>query len=493
MDQVTGIYVVTPMTVGVGEEIPLKVKVRGEKRHIPNLSAYCTKTPRLKTGSNIAPRGLLFEDDALAGWAGQLTVEAEGALDGPQVLEFDGENQGVFPGDDRAIRIFTGFRWTKPGVYNVRLTDPESGTTALSNPVVVSENPPAERIYFGDIHWQTYLTDGLRLPEELYFFARDEGFLDFGAITDHVEGITDRQWEYMVGVTNDFNLPGEFSTLVGQEWTSFAPSGCGHRNLYYRGDAAPVLRSDDPRYDTLEKLWAALEGTDVLCIPHHSANIMMGVNWDCGWNRELEPAVEITSVWGSSEIEEEKGNVMPIRVEGGVKAGQYVYDALKRGYRFGFVGGGDIHDGRPGDCFRGGLWRTPDGKIERRDTYQSGFTAVRLPENTREGIYDAIAARGTYATTQKRFYMEFTVDGNEMGSEIAQRGSHSVHIFCATDEPIESCTLVGPDGEVAKFFTDENRLRLRADANLPFKAGFYYPRLVTQNGNMAWASPVWIL
>ncbi len=123
----------------------------------------------------------------------------------------------------------------------------------------------------------------------------------------------------------------------------------GHRNIYYRAGTGPVLRSIAPQSDTLEKLWNCLDGIEALAIPHHSANVQMGVDWSHGWNPAREKSVEIYSIWGSSECPAEAGNPRPIRASKGEMAGRHVLDALKRGYQFGFLGGGDIHDGRPGD------------------------------------------------------------------------------------------------------------------------------------------------
>ena len=66
-----------------------------------------------------------------------------------------------------------------------------------------------------------------------------EAFLDFGAISDHMEAITDRQWDYFQAVSNDYNEPERFATLIGQEWTNHNP---GHRNIYYRGNRGPGER-----------------------------------------------------------------------------------------------------------------------------------------------------------------------------------------------------------------------------------------------------------
>ncbi|MBE6884747.1 MAG: DUF3604 domain-containing protein [Ruminococcaceae bacterium] len=495
-ESIQRILAVTPMCVGIGEPVVLKVKICGDIKIIDNLSNYCSTTPRLKTWSNKAPRGSHFLDDTIDGWSGTLDLDTNGALEGPTSITFDGIHQGTFPGDQRAIRVFDGWHWTRPGIHHIRLTDRESGFTAISNPIIVTETIPENRAYFGDIHWQTYFTDGLRNPEELYYYAKDEGFLDFGAITDHSEGITDRQWDYMCAVTEDFNIPGEFSTLIGEEWTSFAPSHCGHRNIYYRdGQRRPIYRSTDEHYDDIDKLYDTLKEEEAMAIPHHSSNIIMGVNWDAGHDPRLEPAVEIYSCWGSSELSKEDGNIAPLLAEGGTTPGQYIRDALRRGRRFGFVGGGDIHCGRPGDSFNQTCWTKKDGSgTEFHHQYVAGFTCASLPQNTRENIYDAIQNRATWVTTQQRYYLEYTIDGCNMGSQIVNgTGIHQLHILCVSNEDIVDCRLLSAYGEVAVFHPDPaNPLILRIDTDLSLEKGVYYPRITTVGGNMAWASPIWI-
>ncbi|MBP0990484.1 MAG: DUF3604 domain-containing protein, partial [Oscillospiraceae bacterium] len=328
----------------------------------------------------------------------------------------------------------------------------------------------------------------------LYYFAKDEGFLDFGAITDHSEGITDRQWDYMCMVAEDFNVADEFSTLVGQEWTSFSPSHCGHRNVYYRdGKRRPIMRADDPKYDELEKLYAALKDEEALIIPHHSSNAVMGVEWNVGFDEKHEIAAEMHSCWGSSELSEEDGNIAAIKMHNGTKPGRFVMDALRMGRKYGFVGGGDIHCGRPGDSLPFACWETEDG-IKYTHMYVAGFTCVSLPQNTRENIYDAIKNRATWVTTQQRYYLEYGIDGNNMGSVIAAgNGEHVLHVLCATNEDIVDCRLMGKDGEVKIFKPDEeNKMRIRIDEKLRLEEGFYYIRVTTAGGNMAWASPIWI-
>lgn len=469
----TGISSAIPSRLGVGEPFALKVRVLGELRTIEPISEWNTWKPQLHGAFNLnVERNIPYLDNCLPEWQGTLVVDGGPYLEGPGTVSFDGTRQGAFPGDTRPIAVFAGFRWTKPGMHFLRLIDEASGVEAWANAVYVCEGTPIERIYWGDPHWQTFFSDGIRCPEELYAFARDEGFLDFGAITDHMEAITDRQWDYFTAVTNDYNDPGRFVTLVGQEWTNHQP---GHRNIYVRGNACPVLRSTDPQCNTLEKLWAALEGLDAIAIPHHTANKIMGVDWSLGWNPAYEKAVEIYSVWGSSERHEEDGNTRPIRHCQGEERGRHVIDALNAGFRLGFVGGGDIHDGRPGDAMEHVLPQYIG------ETHPQGFTAALAPALTRDHIFDAMRTRRTYATTQRRIYLNH-----------ADKDGH-LEVLAASEDGITEVAVMR-NGEKTAALLPETDPRIVETGYALGKLApeeYYYLRVTTTTGDMAWSSPVW--
>ena len=479
--QPTGFFCAIPSRVGVGEPFFLKLRILGEPRVVPPNCWWSSPRPALATPFNLnTTRQIRFLDNCLPEWTGELRVAGDG-LEGPHTIRFDGRNQGVYQGDRRPVASFGPFRWTTPGFHFLRILEPESGIGCIANAAYATPTPPAWRIYWGDPHWQTYFSDGIRAPEELYHFARDEGFLDFGAITDHVEAITDRQWDYFVAVTNDYNEPGRFATLVGQEWTNHDP---GHRNVYYRTDHGPVLRSTDPRYDSLPKLWQALDAVadlDPIAIPHHSANRRMGVDWELGWNPRYEKAVEVYSVWGSSERPETDGNTRPIRALGGEKPGQHVVDALARGYRLGFVGGGDVHDGRPGEALHA-LSYPPQDHVP----WPQGLTACRAPELTREAIFDAIADRRTYATTNCRIYLDaqWRPDGDRL----------VLHLAAACHQGLREATVVRNGQPVATLSPtrDDGLVLEREWRSDPLDPGdCLYVRASTPGDEWAWASPVW--
>jgi len=481
-----GIVCVVPSRLAVRESFALKVKVLGAVHEIPCEGEWMTLKPGLRSPFNLnVGRRIQYMDNCLPEWSGTLAVDGGGSLSGPEELLFDGVQQGVFPGDTRPIKVFDGFRLQRPGLHFIRVTDKKSGVQAWSNPIHVTDKAPAERIFWGDPHWQTFFSDGIRCPEELYAFARDEAFLDFGAISDHMEALTERQWDYFQAVTNDYNEPHRFATLIGQEWTHHvkASGAPGHRNIYYRGDGGPVLRCTDEDCDTLDKLWRkldAMQDIEAIAIPHHSANTVMGVDWEQGWNPKYEKAVEIYSIWGSSERHADDGNPMPIMALEGEMRGRHVVDALRKGYRMGFVGGGDIHDGRPGDLLHN------DSYLKRTTkAWPGGFTAAFVPSLTRETVFDAIRDRKTYATTQTRIYLDVALGDAKAGQ--------TLDLTAASEEGIREATVVLNGDDVQEVLPGEDKRIVTAD-NLPVPmAGgdFCYVRITTQRGNMAWSSPVW--
>jgi len=478
----TDILCVIPSRLGVGEEFTIKIKLRGKSQEIPcsNFS-WKTKEPALLGPFNLAvARNIKYMDDTLPEWKGCLQVDGEGSLKGREQIKFDGLNQGVFSEDTRPIKHFDGYSWTKPGFHFIRITDSESDTSFWSNPVYVTKEKPKNRIYWGDPHWQTFFSDGIRCPEELYAFARDEAFLDFGAISDHMEAITDRQWDYFQAVSNDYNQPGSFVSLIGQEWTNHK---YGHRNIYYRGAGGPLISSKDSNSDTLEKLWktadkVAATGEEVLLIPHHTANKIMGCDWSMGWNPKYEKAVEVYSCWGSSECHEDDGNTRPITPEncGGEVKGRHVRDALKRGYRFGFVGGGDIHDGRPGDCL--------DGHPGVTKGYRSGLTAVLIPELTRENVFDAIKNNHSYAATCSRIFMDVVTEKHGKNLKL--------DVKCASEHGLKAVEIIRNGDIVQNIALKDNSRFLEQELEIQAlaKDDFLYIRVTANSGDMAWSSPV---
>ena len=137
-------------------------------------------------------------------------------------------------------------------------------------------------------------------------------------------------------------------------------------------------------------------------IPHHLAypKGRRGVNWEC-FDEACTPVVEIYSEHGNSE--DDRGPFPYFTHSmGGRETSNTARAALEAGLRFGFVGSSDDHAGFPG-------------------AYGEGLMAALVADFSREGIFDAIRARRTYALTGDRIELDFAVDGAPMGSTIDGR------------------------------------------------------------------------
>ncbi len=482
---IKGFYLVSPSTVKVNETFDLKIKVLTKPYKV---GWHCTwKLPfSLESIYNLSPRGINYMDNVIKGWKGKIILKGDEGYRGPN--EFSFENvKGPYENDDRAIAKIESIKFSTPGVKFIKVKEPISGIESHSNPILVTEEENSLKLYWADPHSHTFFSDGIRCPEEIYSFARDEAFLDIFSISDHSEAITDRQWEYFINVANDFNKNGKFVTFIGQEWTNHKfGDKPGHRNIYYPGEKGPILRAYNP--DKLSEIYKVARKYGALVIPHHSANAFMGVDWSKGHDPEVERLVEIYSIWGNSERSEEEGNTRPIRVTGGEKKGQHVIDALNRGYKFGFVGGGDIHDGRPGDD----LHSLQDPPQNYKYLHRQGITGIWARNLTREEIFKALWERRVFATTNVRIILKFSILDFPMGSEIKNcKGKIPIKISAASEVPITLVTLV-KNGKDYKSIQPNKKVMKWEIEDEVISNTYYYVRVQRKDGEMGWSSPIWI-
>ncbi len=418
-------------------------------------------------------------------WDGVVRVAMDAACEGPGEISF-ADGMGPYPHDERPIRRVGPYRVSKPGVYYFTFSDPESGATGVSNPVQVTASAPKNRVFWGDIHGHTSFTDGIRSPEEYYYFARDEAFLDFCALTDHAEFIlTPAIWDFFTRVTNDFNAPGKFATLVAQEWTNFQ---YGHHNLYYKSDSAPLFLATDPAHKELETIYKLAREHGALVVPHHPASAAMGVDWTLGHDPEVERLVEIYSCWGNSERSAVAGNPRPIHVGlEGEKDGQHVVDALKLGRRYGIIASGDVHDGRPGNA----ISYAQAEPAAYRYTQPGGLVGIHAPELTRAAVFDALWNRRVFGTTGPRMLIHFQIGETPMGSELRGRETLEAIIEAHTEAPIARVDLVRNGEDFQHWEPAARDARLIAEIPPPSGEDSYYARITREDGEMGWSSPIW--
>lgn len=373
----------------------------------------------------------------------------------------------------------------------------ESGLEAESNPLVVA--PAGRRILWADLQNHSGLSDGSATPDDLLRYAREVAALDAAAVTDHdhwgmrfMDG-EPSIWRRTLDAAETRYEPGRFVALAGYEWTNWVE---GHRHVVFfepssEAVAGLLLSSIDERYDEVHELWAGLEDVRALTFAHHSAGAPIATDWSSRPPAGLEPVTEIVSVHGSSEAADSPGVVVRNAL-----AGNFVRDALDRGYRLGFVGSSDGHDGHPGL----GHLASPSG----------GLAAILSDEVTRQGIYKALLARRTYATNGPRIVIRASYGGWPIGADIpaAAAAAGTVGPIAGVPQTTLVVRAVAP-GAIARIdvvsrqgaagvgaltgeaLCGEGERECSLTVPLPgFQAGGYlYLRVVQQDGGAAWTSP----
>ncbi len=343
------------------------------------------------------------------------------------------------------------------------------GLEARTPPTLVSAD--ADQILWVDLHGHTQLSDGTGTPEDYLRYARDVAALDAVAITDHDHwGIpfldqAEENWNEIRGAVAKHHEPGSFVALLGYEWTNWV---YGHRHVLHFADDGPLFSWVDPRTDTPTELWDALRGLPAITLAHHSAGQPVATDWRIPPDPELEPVTEIASVHGSSEA---RSTPRPVR--GGID-GNFVRDALSRGYQLGFVGSGDSHDGHPG--------------LAQLSASSGGLAAVLAPERTRASLLTALRARRSYATNGPRILLDVRLDGQVMGARLTKRGGN-LEVQVAAPAELAVIELVA-DGAVVERAEVEGRstsLRFALPEDAPER--WLYVRVLQADGGAAWSSP----
>ncbi|MGB0141805.1 MAG: DUF3604 domain-containing protein [Luminiphilus sp.] len=279
--------------------------------------------------------------------------------------------------------------------------------------------------------------------------------------------LEDQAWSDIADAAEANNIPGQFSAILGWEY-SLIPGGANlHRVVMtdLDGESAKVFQpfgSDDSLYP--EDLWAWLDktseqtGGNFIAIPHNS-NISKGAMFDtitmrnepigpeyAEIRRRWEPIVEVTQYKGDSEthpvlspndpfadFEDYPYYIQRDWTEYKPQVGDFMRSALIRGmqiereigvnpYQFGVIGSTDAHTGLAAaeeNNFHGKFATDsmPASKLEGwSDNANSSFgwamgaqglAAVWAEENTRESIMQAMKRRETYATTGPRIGLRF--------------------------------------------------------------------------------------
>ncbi len=365
---------------------------------------------------------------------------------------------------------------------------------ALSNPILCASELPDEQVFWGDLH--SHARRSFDATGDLPFhYARDVARLDFYALTDHVEGLSDEMWQEMRLATQDWYDPGRFATILGYEATFPAP--WAHHNVYFRDDGDVRIGRHN---GTVQDLWHQLVAGEAMTIPHHTgvrfspkaSNLPGGTGPNIDWqyaNDTFRRVVEVYSGHGLCEYYDPDHPLAyqhcDFSLNDSAVGPHYVQEGWLTGQRMGTICSSDNHQAQPG----------------RR---QTGLAAVWAPALTRNGIFDSIHNRQTYGTTGARILLKLWVNDTFMGQETASGNGVSVRVWAVGTGEIAWIEILRGDLDAQHFDVVYRRephadsLDFAWDDPQPVANALYYVRLRQKEPSagrvvQAWSSPVWVV
>jgi hypothetical protein len=261
-------------------------------------------------------------------------------------------------------------------------------------------------LYYGNFHSHTTFSSDAQgpnsgPPDEAFAYARDTAGIDILSVTDHSHYLSASEYSQLLSSANNFTQNGVFVALAGQEHGSLStsvPGAFGHVNIW---EFIGVLDQGVFRYDLPATYALIANNNDRFGNP-----LVAGFNHPYSgsgqgpWAQFQDFAYDSTGDQGMQFIE----------VINGKRTADYeseYFEALGKGWHIGALGNQDNHEGGWGD--------------QANNAGNIPLTGVWASALTKQDVLDAMAARRTFAMevspVTDRISLEFTADGNWMGSE----------------------------------------------------------------------------
>ena len=342
-------------------------------------------------------------------------------------------------------------------------------------------------VTWGDLHRHTDLSfDGYSDGSlyDCYRYAIDAAQLDFLGPSEHVlpEKVdTSYLWRMVDKAVDVYKIPGFFYPLLNYERTVAYPDG--HRNIVWRGRGydpiriKPGNRENGVAEDDMLMLWKELLAggrAKAISIPHTSAT-QMGTDWRYN-NEQAERLVEMFQ--GNRDSYEYLGaprsaTAERIVVGGYITSGEirpkgFIWNALEKGYKMGFIASSD-----------------------HRSTHMS-YAAVYTPDRTYADIWDSLHARRTYASTDN-IIVDFQSGGHAMGEEFSATEPPRFDVRIIGTGKIEQIDVIKDNTFAYTAHPDVSEVTFTyTDSAIERGTHYFYVRVIQEDSNMAWGSPIWI-
>ena len=336
------------------------------------------------------------------------------------------------------------------------------------------------RIMRGEFHRHTELSqDGIGEGPlvDAYRYMLDVASMDWGGCCDHDNGVGEYPWWIQQKMTDAYKLDGKYVPMFSYERSVRYPEG--HRNVIFveRGirplPRLPYSQADDdnpnPPHapDTLQLYQYLRKYSGV--VASHTSGTNIGTDWRDN-DPIVEPVVEIYQ--GDRQNYEMPGAPRSNTADnslGGWHPLGFVSLALKKGYRLGFQASSDHFSTHISYC---NLWVT---------------------KPTREGVMEAFRKRRVYGATDN-ILADVHCGSHFMGEEFTTSEAPAISVRLAGTGAFAKVHII-KDGEYAYSIEPKK-------ANVEFvwkdaaaqrgRTSYYYVRGEQANGELVWASPMWI-
>jgi hypothetical protein len=339
------------------------------------------------------------------------------------------------------------------------------------------------RIVRGEFHRHSEISmdggsDGTLIDQWRYIL--DAAAMDWVGCCDHDNGGgREYSWWITQKLTDVFYSPGKFVPMFSYERSVGYPEG--HRNvIFVQRGIRPLPRfksstlvsapkADQPPHavDT-QMLYAYLKQFDGITASHTSAT-GMGTDWRDN-DPHAEPAVEIYQGDRQNyEMPDAPRSPRELDSIGGWRPKGFINLALDKGYRLGF-----------------------EASSDHVSTHLS-YANLYVTDVTRESVLDALKKRHVYASTDD-IIADVESGMHMMGDEFATADPPTLKIKLRGTSKFAKVTIIRDGKFVYSNSPNTQEVEFSWRDNQPNKdkASYYYVRGEQDNGELVWASPLWI-
>lgn len=329
------------------------------------------------------------------------------------------------------------------------------------------------RILRGDTHRHTAFSADSAINdgciEDAFRYALDAAALDFLSNGDHDNGGTEYAWYLTQKFYDVHDLPAAFVTMFGYERSRGESGIGGHRNVLVAERGIRVLPAWKQEqadaagsvFDT-QMLFRFLRHFGGVSIPH-TIGTHAGPNFvDCA--PDVDPVVEIYQ--GARDAYDYPD------CPRGIKAGNdrgFFWSLLKVGRKYGVIASSD-----------------------HTSTHMS-YAMLYVSDMSRSGVLDALRRRHCYAATDNILLDVRVGSDHMMGDAFTSSVAPVLRIHAVGTSPIKQIDIIRNAEIVKTLPVGQSAVQTEwTDDMFPAGENSCYVRVLQDDGELAWGSPMWI-